>query len=359
MNPYGYFPLHKAAEMFSVDMVKLLFKYGASANTRTAGAKIVENLLPLHFAVENSCLHKYLEDNLSHNQDHQDYIYKLIQLLCLPEMKIFLDTTRLLAKKTNNLLDELWSYAKDGKLVQTAILLLACQGQIRGVSASKKRNGIPKQDGFDAIMTSIMKHSNQLEACSTLDNIAMLVDVISQAGEALDSYIQTHSGVVHVEVLQQVASIIKDYGFFSNGEGIDGVENKVARSFYLDLEYTRNSFFPYWRSVLLSHVDVKIYPAYAKADPKCRLNLNKQHHSLADKGSPSTIANHTSYHTCSRLFCTAAMRRIPQVTSNNTCSRLFGTIAMKRIPQVTSNNHTSKRMFGSVALTLLKIFEYA
>lgn len=86
MNPYGYFPIHEAAERFSVDMVKLLIKYGASANLRTVGKKTKENLLPLHVAVENTCLHKYLEDNLFPCQDHRDYIYKLIQLLCLPEM---------------------------------------------------------------------------------------------------------------------------------------------------------------------------------------------------------------------------------------------------------------------------------
>ncbi|XP_066324415.1 uncharacterized protein [Miscanthus floridulus] len=199
MNPYGYFPLHEAAERFSVDMVKLLIKYGASANTRTAGNKIIENLLPLHVA------------------------------------KIFLDTTRLLAKRTNNLLDEIWNYVKDGKLVQTAVLLLAGQEQIRGVSFSKKRIGIRKQDGFDTLMTRMMKHSvalkwkigehrssqNLPEACSTLDSIALLVDIISQAGEALDAYITTHSTVPHVEVFERVDSIIKDYGFFPNGEGID------------------------------------------------------------------------------------------------------------------------------------------
>lgn len=89
MNSYGYFPLHEAAERFSVDLINLLFKYGASANVRTSGDEIVENLLPLHVAVENTCLHKYLEDNLFPFQDypdHQDYIYKLLQLLCLPEM---------------------------------------------------------------------------------------------------------------------------------------------------------------------------------------------------------------------------------------------------------------------------------
>lgn len=51
--------------------------------------------------------------------------------------KIFLDTTRFLARKTNNLLDELWNYVEDGKLVQTAVLLLAAQESIRVGSSSK------------------------------------------------------------------------------------------------------------------------------------------------------------------------------------------------------------------------------
>ncbi|PUZ47113.1 hypothetical protein GQ55_7G136900 [Panicum hallii var. hallii] len=139
MNHYGYFPLHQAAEMFSVDIVKLLFSYGASANVRTAGAEVIGDLLPLHVAIENTCLHKYLEENafpnhedLEDSQATLNYICKLIHLLCLPEMKIFLDTTRLLAENTNNVVDELWNYIKDGKLVQTAVLLLAAQEHIRG-----------------------------------------------------------------------------------------------------------------------------------------------------------------------------------------------------------------------------------
>lgn len=89
MNPYGYFPIHEAAERFSVDMIKLLFQYGASANVRTASEFIIEGLLPLHVAVENASMHKYLEDNLFPMQDHKDYIYRLIHLLCLPDMVCF------------------------------------------------------------------------------------------------------------------------------------------------------------------------------------------------------------------------------------------------------------------------------
>ncbi|GJN27864.1 hypothetical protein PR202_gb15920 [Eleusine coracana subsp. coracana] len=93
MNRFGYFPLHQAAEIFSVDMVKLLLSYGALANVRTAGPEIIEGLLPLHVAVENTCLHKYLEGNAFPNkgdlngyQANVYYICKLIHLLCLPEM---------------------------------------------------------------------------------------------------------------------------------------------------------------------------------------------------------------------------------------------------------------------------------
>lgn len=140
--------------------------------------------------------------------------------LCL--QKIFLDTTRLLAEKTNNLLDELWNYVKDGKLVQTAVLLLAAQGQIRGVSFSKKRNGICKQDGFDTIMIRMMKHAialkwkigehrtpeNLPEACSTLDSIALVVHIISQAGEALHAYITTHSTDAYITTHSTVSPFV-------------------------------------------------------------------------------------------------------------------------------------------------------
>jgi hypothetical protein len=56
--------------------------------------------------------------------------------------KIFLDTTRLLAEKTNNLLDELWNYLEHGN-------------QIRG-GCSTKINGSSKKDAFDIINKRIL-----------------------------------------------------------------------------------------------------------------------------------------------------------------------------------------------------------
>ncbi|KAL6650632.1 hypothetical protein ACP70R_009557 [Stipagrostis hirtigluma subsp. patula] len=243
MNAYGYFPLHQAAELFSVDMIKLLFRYGASANVRTAGADVTGKLLPLHVAVENTCLHKYLEDNAFPNQENLDfhqanvnYICKLIHLLCLPEMKIFLDTTRLLAEHTNNLADELWHYIKDGKLVQTAILLLAAQKHIR-MGPSCKKNSNSKPNGFAVIMNRIVSHiitleleagqNSQLEEKKLARTALLLVQVVSQAAEELDAYIRSYPEVPHnmqvphKDVLSRVSSILKDHGFCATGEGIN------------------------------------------------------------------------------------------------------------------------------------------
>ncbi|XP_044330848.1 uncharacterized protein [Aegilops tauschii subsp. strangulata] len=335
MTQFGFFPLHLAAEMFSVDMIELLLHHGTSANLHTSGALVIDNLLPVHVAVENTCLHKYLEDSLHPNREnmgysHADinYILKLIHILCLPEMKLFLDTIRLLAKHTDNLSDEVCNYIIDGKLIQTAVLLLAAQEQIRGVSSPKKDLN-SKPDEFAIITNCVVGKitSIQLEMCQKgkelepleakkklFDMTLTLVHVISQAGEALDSYIRDHPKLAasfyqdraltwkvpciipisHVEVLEHVSLILKDYGLCS-GEGIDignlcpyenvvsseelprklagpmarmkagtdepCLENVKAKGKKgprgWELKLARRSFFPYWRSVLTSQFHVK------------------------------------------------------------------------------------------------------
>ncbi|KAM3294735.1 hypothetical protein ACQJBY_037548 [Aegilops geniculata] len=363
INKYGYFVLHEAAERFSVDMIKLLLRHGASANVRTVGNDVIENLLPLHVAVENTCLHKYLEDNLEYNlsrsQNHLDYIYKLIHLLCLPEMKILLDTTRLLAGKTNNLLQELWNYIEDGKIIQSPVLLLAAQEQIRGGSSSKI-NGSSKKNGFDLISKCIMRLSFSLrwekgshgmvpelqeERKALTDCAWLLVDVISYAGENLSAYIQAHSEVPHVEVFQHVSSILKEYGFCptgdpmdavnlqpydcrkSNGEScrgltdanmavmesanLDAAEEKAVRKKAgggWDPTYAKRSFFPYWRSVLQARCPLKVYPGYASSG----LSLSS---SIVNGYTPTP--NHKL----------GPVRRISPLKSNNQPRRCFITAA--------------------------------
>jgi hypothetical protein len=138
-----------------------------------------------------------------------------------------LDTTRLLAENTNNVVDELWNYIKDGKLVQTAVLLLAAQEHIRGgpsckengnskpdgfsIKSSWKKKGNTKPDGFSIIINRIMTHKINL-AVQTGQNrktnkeldiekkltcaALLLVRAVIKAGEVLDAYIRSHPEVL-------------------------------------------------------------------------------------------------------------------------------------------------------------------
>ncbi|XP_015697989.1 uncharacterized protein LOC102704371 isoform X1 [Oryza brachyantha] len=282
MNLYGSFPLHEATARCSVDMIKLLFRHGASANVRTLADAGIQGLLPLHVAVENTRLHKYLVDNLSPMQYHEDYIYKLIHLLCLPEMKVFLDPIRLLARKTDNLVDELWNYMKNGKLAQTAVLFLAAQKCMR----KGKPNGfsIITHRIFEDVYSSPCGEGDTVEAPKQLDERkallnckCLLFNIISQAGEVLYNYIQAHSEVPHEEVLARVSSILKEFGFCPKEGyadtmnlgpcghkmshwGIFQKEKKAARKKTLrvqDPTYARRGVFPLRRSVLAEQLPSK------------------------------------------------------------------------------------------------------
>ncbi|KAM3294461.1 hypothetical protein ACQJBY_037384 [Aegilops geniculata] len=215
-------------------------------------------------------------------------------------MKIFLDTTRLLAEKTNNLLEELWKYIEDGKLIQSAVLLLAAQEQIRGGCSSPS-----KKDGFDILKNSILrlsfslmwdKGSNAmapkcLEEMKALNNCAgLLVDVISRAGEHLSAYIQSHSEAVRKEA----------------GGGWDPT-------------YARRRFFPYWRSVLQTRFPVKVYPSYARTDARSGLDLEKLRaslrNSMANGSTPTPNIGH------------GPVGRISPLTRNSQPTRRFITTA--------------------------------
>lgn len=112
---------------------------------------------------------------------------------------MFLDTIQLLVGKTENLMDELWKYIEGKKLVETAVLLLAAQGKIRGNHCSK-RNVSGDRNGFEVILDHLVEHyedaQKQLEERRAFNCTYLLVRIISSAGEVLHAYIQRHSEVL-------------------------------------------------------------------------------------------------------------------------------------------------------------------
>lgn len=133
-------------------------------------------------------------------------------ILLLFWQKFFLDASRELAKHTNGIVDEIWTYIKDGRLVHAGVLLLAAQEHIR-LGPSCKENNNSKPDGFAIILGRIANHlySFDLEMgqkegehgqpnvnIKYLSSALLLVNVISQAGKALHEYIMLHSEVPHL-----------------------------------------------------------------------------------------------------------------------------------------------------------------
>ncbi|KAM0850937.1 hypothetical protein ACQ4PT_052752 [Festuca glaucescens] len=385
ITSFGYFPLHQAAESFSVDMIELLFRHGASANQRTSGDRIVEGLLPLHVAIENTCQHKYLEDNLLADQNYWkgnvEYIYKLIHLLCLPEMKIFLDTTRLLATRTDDVVDELLNYIKQGKLVPAAILLLAAQRQFRNLNGfdmikdriedhivALGREGCRVESGKN---TKAKKHLKEMKV--HLINAVLLVKIILKAGEALDKYIQTHSEASHQEVLGKVSAILQNHEVGPTGKEFciedlnccpydcgppngllhehgdtdltkaaigspipeAAAKKAVAKKPHDSHWYARDQFFPLWRSVLTSQFITKVIPPYA---PKKEL---PQYIRDADDHVPGSSQKKLIDERYSQIRLGMLERSYPRVTSH------------RKLPC----NHQSRRLFGTAASTVLKMLK--
>ncbi|CAL5056466.1 unnamed protein product [Urochloa decumbens] len=285
-----------AAETFSVEMVELLLRHGASANHRTKGEQVIEDLLPLHIAVENASMHKYLEDHW----DDGDPLDHLISLLCLPEMKMYLDTTRLIAKHTHNIVDEVWNCIDKNKVVQLAILLLAAHKQLR--DPITRINGKVSRNGFESIRhrtyeavcplhlqminmvsegvkgSGLNKLKQKKEALLRVD---ALVSIVHKAGEALEEYVKTCSEVHHDKILEHVSSIPNSKGIVPSEKGIDtanlrcykypwktSVDSHIHEIHVKEppkgfaIKDVRNKFFPYWKSVLSARLEVKIVPPW-------------------------------------------------------------------------------------------------
>jgi len=368
---YGFTPLHAAAETFSVDMVKLLLRHGASANIRTEGDNVIEGLLPLHVAVENAGMHKFLED---HWEDGCP-LEKLISLLCLPEMKMYLDTTRLIAKHTDNIVDEVWNYINGRKFVELAILLLAAQKQLRGpVNGGRSK---ASRDGFDVVRrrtyqaigslhrqaTAMVNEGKNGSVLKKLKNkkedlitAGTLVDIVDNAGEALESYIQTYSEVTHEEIIEHVSSILNSNGIVHSGMGIDTgnlkgyqylwataihksvsrvdaeepdkaenssslnakVINKVPPK-GLALRDERNKFFPYWKSVLSARLMVNIVPPCEPSmkDKKAMQGTEPGRKGVQvtnkSRGNLTSAPQLGSRYECRRQLCTIVLRSLKVV----------------------------------------------
>lgn len=126
---------------------------------------------------------------------------------------MFLDTTRLIAKHTNNILNEIWNYIDKGELVPASILLLAAQKQLRdrvsgskvsltAFSSVKSRVDAAVEASTREVLAMVKEGKNGRalkrvkQRKGVLDTAKAILVIVIQAGKALERYIQTHSKVI-------------------------------------------------------------------------------------------------------------------------------------------------------------------
>ncbi|KAJ1271280.1 hypothetical protein BS78_06G117300 [Paspalum vaginatum] len=271
-------------------------------------------------------MHKYLEDHWADG----DHIVNLVFLICLPEMKMFLDTNRLIAKQTDNIVDELWNYIHNEKFVEAAILLLAAQKQLRGYKrtsqVSLNRFAIIKSH-FDEALDTL--HLEMLTMVHQEGKEGTALKKLKDKKEALLT-----ARVSHEEIVEHISSILTSNGIVYSRKSIDtgnlewfGMQAgslACRRDFYLELfalstvekklkkegilvmrppigvaiKEVRNMFVPYWISVL-SHDSSLERLLSAEASKKGTKNSMKN---LGSNGWPQLASNYKS----KRMFCAVA-----------------------------------------------------
>ncbi|GAV63229.1 hypothetical protein CFOL_v3_06749, partial [Cephalotus follicularis] len=195
--PHGSYPLHHAASVFSIHLIDLYLQHGGNTDV------IYNGLLPLNVALEKLGCHNYLVDWTA-----KDSIFKLITILCLPQMKVPLEATKLLAQHTKKATEELFRYAKDGRPLQMAVLLMVARDIVMAPIYSQDAltlNGIMSlrrcikeeiaalmQDEVDLAGKSRYSTAVKVfkEKRAGLYSALTMLDVFEKAGDAIDAYLQ-------------------------------------------------------------------------------------------------------------------------------------------------------------------------
>ena len=148
---------------------------------------------------------------------------------------MFLDTTRLIAKQTDGLVDEVWNYIRTEKIVEAAILLLAAQKQLRG--CLNKSSSQVSLNGFDIVKSNIDEALDTLH----LEVLAMVQEgkngkVLKKLKDKKEAILTARALVGTVHKTREAAALLTEHEVSLNGfdivksridEALDSLHRKV------------------------------------------------------------------------------------------------------------------------------------
>ncbi|XP_059656549.1 uncharacterized protein LOC132303340 [Cornus florida] len=249
----GLYPLHIAAEDFSYDMIDLLLRHGAWTDVSTIEGEYKGDLLPLDIALQMLSYHQYLSD-----WTPKQSIFKLIVILSLPQMKVPLETNRLLAWNTKDVSNIFYDYAMEGELIPMAALLMVAREKIMAPSTLQSKDSTGVEGGMMirqcilkeiALLTDeevelmcnvknsthslenkkeVMQKSLPLPTHSLKDKkevmkmALLLLEVFDRAGDAIETYRQSVRYHMSKEkVVKDIKALLQESGIVVKDKDID------------------------------------------------------------------------------------------------------------------------------------------
>ncbi|XVF28263.1 hypothetical protein REPUB_Repub15cG0014700 [Reevesia pubescens] len=187
--------------------------------------------LPLNVALEKLSNHPYLNDWIPKKST-----FKLVYILCVPELKESLESIRLAACKIEEIGEISCNLAREGKLIELASLLMVAQERLI-VTTSQGSNGLSSEsDGSARIRKCIMSdlrsvfdaevrligRSNMSKLVQRFKNekevklsALLLLEAFERAGNSINQYLQsdTYNEGTRLQVAKEIQFLLKKAGF--------------------------------------------------------------------------------------------------------------------------------------------------
>lgn len=234
----GLTPLGLATLASSPELVKLFLEKGAPTDVRFTNSKSGHHQMrPLNYSLHLLCEYMIYYNVLLPEQS----VYKMLITLCLPQLRSMLECVRLLAEKSEELGEEIYYYAKHGRLVELAVLLLVAGDKVNSASLVGKSSSLNGKEcrNLDHCMTLrefIVFELGQLSAlqvklefhrengkllscCKEKQNLMMsallLLEIFERAGKTIESYLKNQMPQ------EKIVQVLKEAGFCLEDKDID------------------------------------------------------------------------------------------------------------------------------------------
>ncbi|XP_059638408.1 uncharacterized protein LOC132280238 isoform X2 [Cornus florida] len=243
----GLYPLHLAANGLSYEMIATLLSHGAQTDVRTIEGKFRGDLFPLNVSLETVSYHRSLID-----WTPKQSIFKLIVVLCLPQMKVPLEINRLLAWNTKEVDKIFIHYAMEGELIEMATLLMVAREKLIPLSMSIRKSiieeivgltedeikliGSHKNDKLVEEIVGLTQDESKLLGINKIGKLVrslndikaamtrgiLLLKVFEKAGVALEKYRQlVQSEMPKEKVVNDIKALLERAGFVINDKDVD------------------------------------------------------------------------------------------------------------------------------------------